>query len=62
MDYKFLDESTVDVFTGQGWGNWTRFSIKRANGKVFCTKIAGKPMDSDDFKLLCQTLAQAAGE
>lgn len=58
FEYKFLDDNTVDVFVGKGWANWTRFTVKRANGKVFLTKIGGSPMNSDDYKNLCTTLAK----
>ena len=36
-------DEVVDVFFEEGWDNWTRFQVKRAKGKVFLTKIGGRP-------------------
>lgn len=57
MEYFLLDDGKkVDVFTGKGWGNWTRFEVTRSNGKAFLKKVAGQPMSNEDFKALCEAL------
>ncbi len=56
VEVKFLDNDTVDVFTGKGWDNWTRFTIKRMKGKVFLSKVSGQSLDREVFKKLCKEL------
>ena len=55
-EINFLDDTTVDVFLGDGWDNWTRFNVKRVKGKVFLTKTHGKAVKSEEFKELCSHL------
>lgn len=56
MIIKHLDDTRVDVFVDKGWENWTRFEIKRVKGKVYPTKVAGKPLTTEQFKKLCEDL------
>ena len=52
----FVSPTCIDVFTGVGWYNWSRFDIKRIKGKVFLHKVNGKPLKAEEFKELCQHL------
>lgn len=51
-----LSEERVDVFTGTGWYNWTRFEVRRIKGRVFLNKINGKPIKDEEFKAVCHAL------
>jgi len=53
-----LNENVVDVFTGKGWDNWTRFEIKFIKGKVYPKKIGGQAMESRDFQTLLTELTK----
>lgn len=50
-------DDIVDVFFETGWDHWTRFQVKRTKGKVFLTKLGGRPLTDARFKLLCGVLA-----
>ncbi len=56
VELKWIDSNTVDVFTGKGWGNWTRFTVKRIKGRVYLTKTGGQALDQDVYKDLCKSL------
>lgn len=58
MKILYVSDSIVDVFTGKGWENWTRFEIKHIKGKVYPKKIGGKAMDSKDFQTLLTELTK----
>lgn len=47
----------IDVFFEEGWEHWTRFEVKRTKGKVFLTKLGGRPLTDARFKTLCGGLA-----
>ena len=45
MIIKQVNTTVIDVFTGDGWLNWTRFEI---NGRVL-KKVGGQAMEDSDF-------------
>lgn len=49
--------AVLDVFTGQGWNNWSRFEATMNKGKIFLKLVKGTPMAKDDFATLYQTLS-----
>lgn len=49
---KQLDKTTVDVFTGNGWENWTRFTL----GVNVPKKVKGQNLSSEDYDELKQLL------
>ena len=54
MLIKKLNESTIDVFTGIGWAQWSRFEVKFENNRGTLKLIKGRPMDKTDFRQLYQ--------
>jgi enolase len=45
----------VDVFTGEGWENWTRISIKRGKIQV----LAGNQLTAEEIAEIQRGLANA---
>ena len=41
-----LNPTTVDIFTGNGWDNWSRFQKTDKGPKL----IGGKPVTEDEYK------------
>lgn len=56
IEIKWLSPTSLDVFVGKGWYNWTRFNIKRIKGKVYLEKVNGGSLDAAVFKQLCKDL------
>ena len=56
LSVKWVSPTTIDVFTGKGWGNWTRFNIKRIKHQIYLEKAGGMSVDQDVFKFLCNNL------
>jgi len=56
IEVQKVDHDVVDVFTGKGWDNWTRFKVKRIKGRVYLEKLNGQSLDSGVFKQLCSDL------
>ncbi len=52
MLIKKVNETTVDVFTGVGWNNWSRFNVVFEGGRGSLKLVKGRPMLKDDFKQL----------
>ena len=42
---KWVNSHTVDVFTGQGWENWSRFEKKGSLYRL----LAGKPLTPQEY-------------
>lgn len=57
MLIKPANETTIDVFTGTGWNNWSRFEVKKFNGKPHLTLVKGQPMSKADFSTLFKEIA-----
>jgi hypothetical protein len=54
MIYKHVFKNTVDVFTGKGWENWSRFQLQGKQLKL----IKGQPLSKEDYtKLRAELLA-----
>ncbi len=51
---KQLDNKRVDVFTGQGWDQWSRFSVE----KGFPQLLQGAALSDEDYKELKNALVQ----
>jgi hypothetical protein len=49
---KKASETVLDVFTGKGWSNWSRFDLIHEKGRPILKLIKGKPMSKEDFKQL----------
>lgn len=45
MIVKQLNEDTVDVFTGNGWENWSRFKLGVNTPK----KVAGQNLTTEEY-------------
>lgn len=41
-----LSSTIVDIFTGNGWENWSRFQKTDKGPKL----VAGKPVTDDEYK------------
>ena len=54
--FLYVNPDVVDVFTGKGWENWSRFELKRMKGRVYPQKVGGKSLTQDQFKELCESL------
>jgi hypothetical protein len=52
MKIKSVNPHTIDVFTGMGWDNWTRFQIIKSQKKQFLKKIGGKSVPSEEMDTL----------
>ena len=57
MEIKQVAKNILDVFTGQGWLNWSRFHVKYHEGKAYPKLIKGQPLNKEDFDDLCKQLA-----
>ena len=47
-----LGHGTFDIFTGNGWENWSRF---QRDGRVL-KLVKGQPLTKDLYETLCKTL------
>lgn len=56
MIQKQVNDTTIDVFTGKGWDNWTRFEVSHKHGRLFLKMVKGTPMSKEDFKKLYEEL------
>ena len=52
MIIKYLTEDVVDVFTGNGWDNWSRFKLGMNTPK----KVAGNNLTEKEYADLKQQL------
>lgn len=57
MIHKQVNDTTIDVFTGKGWSNWTRFEVSHKHNKLFLKMVKGTPMSKEDFHQLYETLS-----
>lgn len=55
---KKADEKTLDVFTGKGWVNWSRFEVHFNHNKLGLKLIKGTPMRKEDYKQLYKELSK----
>ena len=53
---KKANEKTLDVFTGIGWNNWSRFMVDFQKGRLSLKLIKGQPMRKEAFQQLYQEL------
>lgn len=56
MLIKKVNESIIDVFTGTGWTQWSRFEVAFDKGRGSLKLVKGRPMDKADFRNLYQAL------
>jgi hypothetical protein len=47
MLIKTVNKTTIDVFVGVGWDNWTRFEIMRDKGQKYLRHVAGDRADRE---------------
>lgn len=52
MKVKNVNPYVIDVFTGFGWDNWTRFQIIKTKGRQFLKKIAGISVTAEEMETL----------
>ena len=52
MVIRHLSDMVIDVFTGNGWVNWSRFEIVNMKGKKSLKLIKGFPMEKSNFQTL----------
>ena len=52
FEIRSMEGGVVDVFTGTGWSNWSRFLIK--DNKI--TLIKGQPVSKEVYKQLWKVL------
>jgi hypothetical protein len=57
IQVKKLNEKTIDVFSGIGWNNWSRFDVAFEKGRLSLKLVKGKPMTKEDFRTLYQELS-----
>ena len=55
---KQASDTVVDVFTGKGWSNWTRFEVQHKQGKLHLRLVKGSPMSKEDFHNLYEDLSK----
>lgn len=46
MFIKQLNKNTVDVFTGNGWENWSRFDLSQGFPKL----VSGNALPDEEYK------------
>lgn len=55
MIIKQVDKTTVDVFLGLGWEQWSRFKLT----PKFPVLVKGSPMSKEDYQNVKQQLYKA---
>lgn len=50
------NSNVIDVFTGKGWTNWSRFEVSMQQGKFRLKLIKGVPMIREEFRQLLEQL------
>ena len=53
---KKVNDTTIDVFSGNGWSGWTRFLVEFKNNRLLLKLIKGQPMRNEAFSQLYQEL------
>lgn len=51
-----VNDNTVDVFTGLGWSNWSRFEVEFKSKRLMLKLVKGQPMKKEDFSKLYEDL------
>jgi hypothetical protein len=52
FEIRYVGKGLVDVFTGKGWNNWSRFELK--DRKIVLVK--GQPVSKEVYKQLWSEL------
>lgn len=56
MELKRVGENMLDVFTGKGWTQWSRFEVSFNHNRLNLKLIKGSPMSKADFRQLYEDL------
>ena len=54
---KKVNETCIDVFSGIGWSQWSRFNVEFQNKRLSLKLVKGQPMRKEDFQSLYKELS-----
>lgn len=58
MIVKNFNDTTIDVFTGKGWDEWSRFHVSFVKDRLFLKLVKGRPMSKENFSTLYKSLVK----
>jgi hypothetical protein len=56
MIIRRLNDATIDVFTGNGWNNWSRFEVSYRSSRLSLKLVKGQPMKKEEYSKLYEEL------